>query len=63
MVLLGAVVEYTGVNAGQWSYPGDVPGGVPLWFATMWGGIGLFFRRLILPLVELPDGRGAVRFS
>jgi hypothetical protein len=63
MVLLGAVVEYTGVNAGQWSYPGDVPGGVPLWFVTMWGGIGLFFRRLILPLVELPDGRGAVRFS
>jgi hypothetical protein len=52
MVALGAIVEYTGVHAGQWSYPGDVPGGVPLWFVTMWGGIGLFFRRLVLPLVE-----------
>lgn len=52
MVLLGAMVEYTGVYAGQWSYPGDVPGGVPLWFVTMWGGIGLFFRRLVLPLME-----------
>lgn len=52
MVILGALVEYTGVNTGEWSYPGDVPGGVPPWFVTMWGGIGLFFRRLILPLVE-----------
>ena len=57
MVLLGAMIEYTGVNAGQWSYPGDVPGGVPMWFVTMWGGIGLFFRRLILPLVDSPERR------
>ena len=49
MVVLGALVEYTGVHAGQWFYPIDVPGGVPPWFVTMWGGIGLFFRRLVLP--------------
>lgn len=52
MIALGALFEYTGVAAGQWSYPGDPPGGVPLWFATMWGGIGLFTRRLVLPLVR-----------
>ena len=52
MVLLGALVEYVGVNAGQWFYPIDIPGGVPPWFVTMWGGIGLFFRRLVLPLMS-----------
>lgn len=49
MVLLGALVEYVGVCSGQWHYPVDIPGGVPPWFVTMWGGIGLFFRRLVLP--------------
>lgn len=49
MVVLGACVEYVGVHSGQWSYPIDIPGGVPPWFVTMWGGIGLFFRRLVLP--------------
>lgn len=49
MVVLGTCVEYVGVHSGQWSYPIDVPGGVPPWFVTMWGGIGLFFRRLVLP--------------
>lgn len=52
MVVLGALIEYCGVWSGQWAYPGDPVGGVPLWFATMWGGIGLFTRRLILPLVR-----------
>jgi len=51
MILLGAIVEYTGVFSGQWHYPGNPPTGVPLWFATMWGGIGLFLRRLMLPYV------------
>jgi len=51
MVLLGALIEYTGVHSGQWGYPGNPPGGVPLWFITMWGGIGLFMRRLINPIL------------
>lgn len=51
MVLLGALIEYTGVHSGQWGYPGHPPGGVPLWFITMWGGIGLFMRRLIVPIL------------
>jgi hypothetical protein len=51
MVLLGALVEYTGVYSGQWAYPGDPPGGVPLWFVTLWGGVGLFLRRLVLPIL------------
>lgn len=49
MVVLGALTEYVGVHSGQWSYPIDLPGGVPPWFVPMWGGVGLFFRRLVLP--------------
>lgn len=51
LVALGAAVEYTGVHSGQWGYPGHTPGGVPLWFVTLWGGVGLFMRRLIVPLL------------
>ena len=51
MILLGAAIEYTGVWTGQWHYPGSPGGGVPLWFITMWGGIGLFLRRLALPML------------
>jgi len=50
MLLLGALVEYTGVWSGLWSYPSNPSTGVPIWFVTMWGGIGLFTRRLIHPL-------------
>lgn len=52
MVLLGAAIEYTGVHSGQWHYPGDPPGGVPFWFVTLWGGVGLFLRRLVLPILN-----------
>ncbi len=57
MVLIGAAFEYTGVLSGQWAYPGHPPGGVPLWFITLWGGVGLFLRRLVLPLLphETPN--------
>lgn len=51
MVALGAAFEYTGVLSGQWSYPAPPFGGVPLWFVTLWGGVGLFLRRLVLPLL------------
>lgn len=51
LILLGAAIEYTGVHSGQWHYPGDPFGGVPLWFITLWGGVGLFMRRLILPIL------------
>ena len=49
MAALGALFEYVGVWTGQWHYPGSPIGGVPFWFVTMWGGVGLFTRRLILP--------------
>jgi hypothetical protein len=52
LILLGALVEYTGVYSGQWHYPGDPVGGVPIWFITLWGGVGLFLRRLILPILR-----------
>lgn len=52
MVLMGAAFEYMGVLSGLWRYPADPPGGVPLWFITMWGGVGLFTRRLVLPLLR-----------
>lgn len=51
MVFLGAAFEYTGVWSGEWYYPGNPVGGVPLWFITLWGGVGLFLRRLVLPIL------------
>ena len=48
MVLVGVVIEYVGVGTGQWHYPTSPFGGVPIWFITMWGGVGLFARRLLL---------------
>lgn len=50
MIVLGALIEFTGVWSGNWSYPG---GGVPLWFVTLWGGVGYFLHRLILPAIAL----------
>lgn len=54
MALIGAAVEYAGILSNQWSYPAQPAGGVPLWFITMWGGVGLFARRLVLPLLRSP---------
>ena len=51
LIVLGAAVEYVGVHTGQWSYPGNPPGGVPVWFITLWGGVGLFLRRLVGPIM------------
>ena len=56
MAAMGALVEYVGVWTGQWSYPGHPPGGVPSWFIPMWAGVGLFTRRLLLPLVRRGAG-------
>ena len=61
MVLLGAAVEYTGVHSGEWFYPNDPMGGVPLWFVTLWGGVGLFLRRLVLPILVRFEGRALSR--
>lgn len=52
MILLGAAIEYTGVLSGEWYYPDHPWGGVPLWFITLWGGVGLFLRRLVLPTLN-----------
>lgn len=57
MVFMGALVEYAGVATGQWTYPGNPPGGVPFWFITMWGGVGLFTRRLLLPVLRKGDSQ------
>ena len=57
MILVGVLWEHTGVWSGQWSYPGSPFLGVPLWFAPMFGGIGLFARRLVLPFLT-DDARG-----
>ncbi|MDB5766170.1 MAG: hypothetical protein JWQ61_984 [Collimonas fungivorans] len=51
LILFGAAIEYTGVLSGRWHYPGNPPGGVPLWFITLWGGVGLFLRRLVVPIL------------
>ncbi len=61
MAAVGALVEYVGVGTGQWAYPHAPPGGVPLWSFVMWAGIGLFCRRLFVPLLhysnKLREGR------
>ncbi len=49
MVVLGLLVEATGVASGQWSYPSNPPLGVPLWFMTLWGGVGYFASRVAWP--------------
>lgn len=55
LILLGALFEYTGVHSGEWAYPGNPPGGVPIWFVTLWGGVGLFMRRLVMPILAQYD--------
>lgn len=49
MIVLGGLIEYAGVWSGEWCYPDAPFGGVPPWFVTMWGGVGLFLRRIVLP--------------
>jgi len=60
-VFLGAAVEYTGVGCGAWKYPDPPAGGVPLWFVTLWGGIGFFLHRLVLPLLRPLPGNSNPR--
>jgi uncharacterized membrane protein (Fun14 family) len=57
MAAMGLLVEYVGVGAGQWTYPYAPDGGVPLWSFVMWGGIGLFTRRLLVPLLRRAPAR------
>lgn len=52
MAAIGALIEHVGVATGQWHYPGQPWGDVPPWFLTMWAGVGLFTRRLVLPLLS-----------
>ncbi len=60
LLLLGALFEYVGVHSGQWHYPGAPWGGVPLWFVTMWGGIGFFAQRVAWsPLLRLDARQSA----
>lgn len=51
MLGVGAVFELVGTTTGQWSYPQAPFGGVPIWSAVMWAGVGLFTRRLLQPLI------------
>jgi hypothetical protein len=50
MIFIGGMIEFVGVWAGHWGYADAV--GVPLWFITMWGGVGIFAGRLIPPLAR-----------
>lgn len=53
MAALGTVIERVGVSTGQWHYPGQLSGNIPWWSLIMWAGIGLFTRRLVIPLAGL----------
>lgn len=65
MVLIGAFVEYLGTATGLWTYPSPPIGGVPFWFVTLWGGVGFFLRRLIMPFTNRQDcaSRGSALLS
>jgi hypothetical protein len=52
MAVVGELVEHVGQSIDQWHYPGRPWGGVPLWLLTLWAGVGLFTRRLVLPLLR-----------
>lgn len=54
---LGTVIEYTGVASGLWHYP---EGGVPLWYVALWGGVGLFLRRLFVPVLASTQADASV---
>jgi len=54
LAVVGQLVEHVGQSTGQWHYPGQPWGGVPLWLLTLWAGFGLLTRRLILPLLSQP---------
>ena len=57
MAVLGALVEHVGVSTDQWHYPGHPWAEFPLWSLTMWAGVGLFSRRLVVRLM-LASRRG-----
>jgi hypothetical protein len=52
LAVVGELVEHVGEATGQWNYPRQPWSGVPLWLLTLWAGIGLFTRRLVLPLLR-----------
>ncbi len=54
MVFLGALIEYSGIATGQWSYPSSQLAGVPLWFITMWAGVGLYAHRIFSETLAKP---------
>jgi hypothetical protein len=60
---LGTLIEYAGVWSGQWHYPAAPVGGVPPWFLTMWAGIGLFLRRLVLPAMRAVTAAARLSFA
>jgi hypothetical protein len=61
MAVLGALIECVGVSTGQWHYPGQPDGNIPLWFLTMWAGVGLFTRQLLLPVIcKTRPGNGGI---
>ncbi|EFC41484.1 predicted protein [Naegleria gruberi] len=51
MQLLGYLIEITGVLSGEWHYPSNPIGRIPLWFLTMWGSVGFFSYKLVYPII------------
>jgi hypothetical protein len=49
MMCMGAAVEWVGLNRGLWIYPARDPLLASAQFVVMWGGSGLFLRRIVGP--------------
>lgn len=56
-LILGFIIEVFGVSTGLWSYPEPDFLGIPYWFATMWGSVGLLGRRFLIPFAEWIGGK------
>jgi len=53
MIILGTFLEYMGVHFQQWYYPKEYVGGVAYWYVNLFGGAGILFYRVGIPLMEL----------
>lgn len=49
---IGTVIELFAISTGLWSYPEFGWLDIPLWYATLWAGVGIIFYRLGIPLSE-----------
>lgn len=51
-LFIGTAIEYFGVWNHIWYYQKNFMGEVPFWYLSLWGGVGFFSRRIVLPILN-----------